>query len=262
VARSRDEIGGGACLDPAVVASLVVEASPERSCAVDTPRRLRRKTSVEEASRGGDADRDKQSLARTPRRLHEKTPPTIASPYYEALSPLPVVREDSRGVSAEGLRVRGDLADDVLQQNDVYSPSRRVRHKSHPGALSPVSRGVVVGASARASSSVPQSSSTSLLKRRRRTEEDVTAPKAQPETARRIIGGCVETVAHGWRADSELRRPRVASLFSDDVMGDAARCDAAAYDRARNRVQEGVRGRVRDMNNDDVDRSSGGAFHI
>ena len=62
----------------------------------------------------------------------------------------------------------------------------------------------------------------------------------------------------------ERSRRGVVSGFgkerTEDALGDQARRDSEQCARQRHRLQEGLRGRARDWDNNDLDRSAGGAW--
>ena len=64
---------------------------------------------------------------------------------------------------------------------------------------------------------------------------------------------------------SQGRRGVVSGFGAErttDALGDAERRDAEANLRARQRRDQGERGRVRDFDDNDIDRSSGGAWSL
>ena len=67
------------------------------------------------------------------------------------------------------------------------------------------------------------------------------------------------------KASSEHRRPRIVTGFGrervEDVVAHAARLSKEEDQRARQRYEEGQRGRMRDWNDNDLDRSGGTAWH-
>ena len=70
----------------------------------------------------------------------------------------------------------------------------------------------------------------------------------------------------GHSNSAPARRTGVVSGFgaerTDDALGDQARRDRDAISRARTRRDDGVRGRVRDFQGNDLDRSAGGAWSL
>ncbi len=60
--------------------------------------------------------------------------------------------------------------------------------------------------------------------------------------------------------------PRIVTGFGEerveDVLADEARRVAEGVRRGQWRRDEGVRGRMRDMGDQDLDRSAGGAWHL
>ena len=67
------------------------------------------------------------------------------------------------------------------------------------------------------------------------------------------------------KASSEHRRPRIVTGFGrervEDVVAHTARLSKEEDQRARQRYEEGQRGRMRDWNDNDLDRSGGTAWH-
>ena len=84
------------------------------------------------------------------------------------------------------------------------------------------------------------------------------------------IGGDAEVteepVSVGHSKAAPARRQGVVSGFgaerTDDALGDQAQRDREAMSRARTRRDDGVRGRVRDFQGNDLDRSAGGAWSL
>ena len=70
----------------------------------------------------------------------------------------------------------------------------------------------------------------------------------------------------GHSSSAPARRTGVVSGFgaerTDDALGDQAQRDRDAISRARTRRDDGVRGRVRDFQGNDLDRSAGGAWSL
>ena len=66
-------------------------------------------------------------------------------------------------------------------------------------------------------------------------------------------------------ASNECRRARIVSGFGrervEDVAAHAARLSKEEDRRAKQRYEKGERGRMRDWNDNDLDRSGGGAWH-
>ena len=85
------------------------------------------------------------------------------------------------------------------------------------------------------------------------TREPVTRVRQQYSTTRSVV----DTEVHS----APMRRGVVSGFGSErteDALGDAARRDDEACARQRERCNEGVRGRARDWNDNDLDRSFGG----
>ena len=75
----------------------------------------------------------------------------------------------------------------------------------------------------------------------------------------------VASVRHTSAHVSQARRGVVSGFGAErttDALGDVERRDVEANLRARQRRDQGERGRVRDLEGNDIDRSSGGAWSL
>ena len=228
-----------------------LDASPDASFASPGVRRLRREASAEEAAVGASPVAVLPSPSSG--RLQRKTSAAEASP----------------SVSIQAESVIGSVAASVV----VESAEERTRS---------------VGAAARdvtgvgqASAALGQGSVMTTLKRGRGrgrqsgSRRGDAAVGGQDDAAAWFlaaaeIGGDAGVVEEpmnvGHAKAAPARRQGVVSGFgaerTDDALGDQAQRDRDAMSRARTRRDEGVRGRVRDFQGNDLDWSAGGAWSL
>ena len=228
-----------------------LDASPDASFASPGVRRLRRKASAEEAAVGASPVAVLPSPSS--RRLSRKTSSVEASP--------------SASVPAEGLR--GSVAAAVA----VECAEERT------GSVGAAARdGTGVGD---ASDMLGQGRVMTTLKRGRGRGRQTGSRRGDAGVGRQDdaaawflaaadIGGDAEVteepVSVGHAKAAPARRQGVVSGFgaerTDDALGEQAQRDRDAMSRARTRRDEGVRGRVRDFQGNDLDRSAGGAWSL
>ena len=229
-----------------------LDASPDASFASPGMRRLRRKASAEEAAVGASPVAVLPSPSS--RRLQRKTSAVEASP----------------SVSIQAESVIGSVV-----AASVVGESAEERTRSVGAAARDVTG---VG---QASAALGQGSVMTTLKRGRGrgrqsgSRRGDAAVGGQGDAAAWFLAaaeiggdaGVVEELMNvGHAKAAPARRQGVVSGFgaerTDDALGDQAQRDRDAMSRARTRRDEGVRGRVRDFQGNDLDRSAGGAWSL
>ena len=228
-----------------------LEASPDASFSSPCVRRLRRKASAEEAVVGA-------------------SPVTVL--------PSPSSRRLSRKTSAVEASPSASVPADSVIESVAASVVEECAEE----------RTASVGAAARdvtgvgqASGALGQGRAMTTLKRGRGRGRQSGSRRGDAAVGRQDdaaawflaaadIGGDAGVVEEpmnvGHSKAAPARRQGVVSGFgaerTDDALGDQAQRDKDAMSRARTRRDEGVRGRVRDFQGNDLDRSAGGAWSL
>ena len=251
----------------------MIDTSPVANGASPCSRRLRRKTSVEEAA----VPCSPVALMSSPgsRRLRRKTSAEDAVPSATVrVDGCPRPRAASVVVSAEEVRTESlDKAGGDVAARSITSP-RPSESWSH-GATTASGTGV--------GNAQVRGQGVTTLRRGRGRGRQAGSGRAGRDGGRRMQDDAAEWFLSAAEVDggagvshepgdvsasgsAPARRRGVVSGFgaerTDDALGDQAQRDREALSRARVRREDGLRGRARDFQGNDLDRSAGGAWSL
>ena len=236
-----------------------------------TPRRLRRKTSLGSAGlplpvgTGQSSGVVEEDARETPRRRvgRKSSLESAASPAGASVDVSRVVASRSGGSRVGGANVEpGDIGSASMEAGgDVEAEAGRAGRRGGRG------KGRGRGRGGRGASVAPAEAGQETLRRSTRI-----AARAGEKGGGRAGGGAAgdEAGVVGLASVRDVSRRsggagRIVSGFGaervDDVAADLRRSEADGAQRARQRREEGTRGRMTDASGRNLDRGSGGAWH-
>ena len=249
---------------------------PETFCAVSSPASGSKRNSDEALEATPDAAFASPCLRRLRRKASVEAAAVVASPV--AALPSPSSRRLQRKTSAVEASPSASMAAESVMGSVATSVAVECA-QDRTGSIGDVARDVAGGG--RAADALGRGRVMTTLKRgrgrgRQAGSQMVDAGVCSQEDAAAwflaaadIDGGSgvldePRSVVHSGSAP--VRRQGVVSGFgaerTDDALGDQAQRDREALSRARARRDDGVRGRVRDFQGNDLDRSAGGAWSL